>query len=449
MPWYHHIAAFLHHNRPQMPATRRTNLALLAAAILNRRARALSELARPGMPALPQSHRQGKKRHFRFLSNPRFDPIQTQCALMPAICQLAGIKGQTPIMIDWSDLSRKRNGLFAAVCYRKRGLPLLSWATTHDELNSSQNRLEEAFIARLLRWLQEMPRHTGRTVDYVAPLKGNVHIQTADGYQGLLRKYPLPSGRYVFLPGAQYRSDGAATVNQALYRGRGHREPWHLATSLSDAKVAARHYRQRMQPEQYFRDGKQILRRSRERRLPRRGWGVCWWGCCWRGDVRRGGSGDGRVRGESWDCCGWAWSTIWLRRNPAQMVRLAQHLKVGTPEINRPPTDHRPSASAARPPLATSQPPASRPPARSAGEITRLPYYQKFLKRYNLVGVPMSTDFDLHPNYGSAARRICRCAPEPRHLVTDHDHNIILVPQWRAALTDAYPHLQIPHLLPL
>ena len=33
-------------------------------------------------------------------------------------------------------------------------------------------------------------------------------------------------------------------------------------------------------------------------------------------------------------------------------------------------------------------------------------------------GVPMSTDFDLHPNYGSAARRLCHCAPEPRHLVT-------------------------------
>ena len=57
-----------------------------------------------------------------------------------------------------------------------------------------------------------MPRHTGRPVDYVAPLKGNVHIQTADGYQGLLRKYPLPSGRYAFLPGAQYRSDGAVAV---------------------------------------------------------------------------------------------------------------------------------------------------------------------------------------------------------------------------------------------
>ena len=165
---------------------------------------------------------------------------------------------------------------------RKRGLPLLTWAMAHDELNPSQNRLEEAFIARLLRnlpdairplllvdrgfrrasllrWLQEMPRHTGRMVDYVVRLKGNARIQTPDGYQGLLRNYPLRPNRYVFLPGAQYRSDGAVAVNLVLCWGRGHREPWYLATSLPDAKVAVQHYRRRMQPEQYFRDGKQYF----------------------------------------------------------------------------------------------------------------------------------------------------------------------------------------------
>ena len=58
MPWYHHIAAFLHHNLPHMRATRRANLALLTAAIRNRRALALSELAHPNVPGLPQSHHQ-------------------------------------------------------------------------------------------------------------------------------------------------------------------------------------------------------------------------------------------------------------------------------------------------------------------------------------------------------------------------------------------------------
>ena len=58
MPWYHHIAAFLRHNLTNMRATKRANLPLLTAAILNRRALVLSELARPWMPALPQSHHQ-------------------------------------------------------------------------------------------------------------------------------------------------------------------------------------------------------------------------------------------------------------------------------------------------------------------------------------------------------------------------------------------------------
>ena len=55
---------------------------------------------------------------------------------MPTICHLAGLKGQTSIcMIDWSDLDQQRNGLFAAVCLRKRGLPLLSWATARPPTN--------------------------------------------------------------------------------------------------------------------------------------------------------------------------------------------------------------------------------------------------------------------------------------------------------------------------
>ena len=41
-----------------MRATRRANLTLLTAAIPNRRALALSEPARPWMPALPQNHHQ-------------------------------------------------------------------------------------------------------------------------------------------------------------------------------------------------------------------------------------------------------------------------------------------------------------------------------------------------------------------------------------------------------
>jgi len=163
---------------------------------------------------LPYSHHQRKKRLFRFLSNAGVDTLAVQTALLGPICQAAKLRGLTPIMIDWSDLGQGRNGLFAAVCFRGRGLPLLSWVSTPEELDPSQNRVEEFFISRLLRYLptnvrplvladrgfgraslirlvQQMPRHTGYPVDYVIRLRSDVVVQSADyhssGYRGRLR----------------------------------------------------------------------------------------------------------------------------------------------------------------------------------------------------------------------------------------------------------------------
>ena len=220
MSWYHRIATFLNDALPQVRATRRTNLALLTVAILERRALAISVLVCAWRVELPYSHHQRKKRLFRFLSNTGFDTVAVQTALLGPICQAARLRGLTPIMIDWSDLGQGRNGLFAAVCFRGRGLPLLSWVSTPAELDPSQNRVEEFFIRRMLRhlptnirpllladrgfgraslirFLQQMPRHTGYPADYVIRLKGDVVVQSAD-YRGRLRDYRLPKGRILF-----------------------------------------------------------------------------------------------------------------------------------------------------------------------------------------------------------------------------------------------------------
>lgn len=141
MPWYQRIAGFLNDALPQLRATRRANLALLTAAIPERRALKLSVLVRAWMGQLPYSHHQRKKRLFRFLSNTGFDAVAVQTTLLRPICAAARLRGPAPIMIDWSDLGQGRNGLFAAVCFRGRGLPLLSWVSTPEELNPSQNRL--------------------------------------------------------------------------------------------------------------------------------------------------------------------------------------------------------------------------------------------------------------------------------------------------------------------
>jgi len=64
-------------------------------------------------------------------------------------------------------------------------------------------------------------------------------------------------GRILFRPQTLYCSDGAVVINLVLYRAQGHREPWYLATSLTDPRQVVRMYLKRMQPEQHFRDGKQ------------------------------------------------------------------------------------------------------------------------------------------------------------------------------------------------
>ena len=78
MPWYHRIATFLNDALPQLRATRRTNLALLTVAILERRTLAISVLVRAWQIQLPYSHHQRKKRLFRFLSNTGFDNMSVQ-----------------------------------------------------------------------------------------------------------------------------------------------------------------------------------------------------------------------------------------------------------------------------------------------------------------------------------------------------------------------------------
>ena len=101
-------------------------------------------------------------------------------------------------------------------------------------------------------------------------------------------------------------------MNLALYWARGHQEPWYLATSLPDAKVAVGQYRKRMQPEQYFRDGKQYFALDRgtattTARLVAYAGGAI---VSLLFAVVGGAAGvvaipgGGSVRGGSWDCCG-------------------------------------------------------------------------------------------------------------------------------------------------
>ena len=128
--------------------------------------------------------------------------------------------------------------------------------------------------ATLIQFVQQMPNHTGYSVDYVIRLRGDVVVESTH-YRGRLRDYPRRKGRINFWPQTLYRADGAVVINLILYWARGHREPpyqvrgrlWYLATSLADPRQAVRMYRKRMQPEQYFKSLPRAATRGRQATL--------------------------------------------------------------------------------------------------------------------------------------------------------------------------------------
>ena len=160
---------------------------------------------------------------------------------MPTIVSAARLRGPTPIMIDWSDGSMV---CLRPCVLRRGGLPLLSWVSRPEELDHSQNGVEEKFIcslivhlpdqirplilvdrgfgrASLIRFLQDLPSVTGRPVDFVIRAKGDVLIKTS-GFEGALETHPVATRRYALVPGARYRRDGAVMVNPVLHWGAEH-----------------------------------------------------------------------------------------------------------------------------------------------------------------------------------------------------------------------------------
>ena len=126
-------------------------------------------------------------------------------------------------MIDWSDLGQGRNGLFGAVCFRGRGLPRLSWVCTPRELDPSQNRVEEFFIDRLFRHLPNNTRPlllADRGSGRASLIRFLQQMPNHTGYRSRLRDYRLRKGRILFWPQTLYRSCGAVVSNLISYWAR-------------------------------------------------------------------------------------------------------------------------------------------------------------------------------------------------------------------------------------
>ena len=305
MPWYNRAKAAINAAAPFLVPTQATNLALLVSAILKKRTLCLSELAR-AYPT-PQERRIEAPKHdllhrikrlWRFIDNERVDALAVQIAFVPHVIARLGHPRLLGLAIDWtffdttlpSGERMRYQVLRIAVPRKGRALPLLQLAYDRERLpvGKSQNQLEQDALLALIealpagvrpvvvadrgfgragfiRWLQ---RHG---VEYVVRLRKGSCITEADGKQWKLGEEGLQRGQLRWVRGVRYGlyhgRPRDLSVNVALCwripksRARDPRrkqpeEPWYLATSLKDARVAASWYWQRGWIEQSFRDSK-------------------------------------------------------------------------------------------------------------------------------------------------------------------------------------------------
>jgi hypothetical protein len=79
-------------------------------------------------------------------------------------------------------------------------------------------------------------------------------------YTGPMGQLGLRPGQSRWLAGAAYGKEEREPINLLAVWGRGHKEPWLLASDLDDPRVIAQFYRKRMKIEHGFRDWKHHLR---------------------------------------------------------------------------------------------------------------------------------------------------------------------------------------------
>lgn len=304
MPWYPRILAAIKIALPTLVPTQATNLALLVSAILAKRTCCLSALARAyptpaarrvAAPKHDLLHR--LKRLWRFLDNPRFDPLAVQTAMLPHTLGALAPVHWLGLAIDWTmwDVTlptgerMRYQVLRIAVPLHGRALPLVQLAYDRDHLpaDRSQNQLEERALAAVIVALPPGVRPVvladrgfaraallgflqAQRVDYVVRInKGTCLTDVRDRRTKLGAEGTVPGGVH-WLP----------TVRFGLYHGRPRdlwvnvaccwrvakrhanprrkipKEPWYLATSLRDAGRAVAWYWRRGWIEQSFKDSK-------------------------------------------------------------------------------------------------------------------------------------------------------------------------------------------------
>ena len=180
------------------------------------------------------------------------------------------------VLIDWTMWRDGRQVLMAALMHSGRCLPFLAVAYQVRKLLRSQNQAEHAFFLLLamvrrsnqqitcindrgfarISLVKQLRQHRLRFITRVCH---NTYFSSSK-YQGLLRDYQIKEGGLDDLGEGELGKDkkNQARLRLIVYRGRGHKAPWFIATDRGDltGREVASLYARRMGIESGFRDTK-------------------------------------------------------------------------------------------------------------------------------------------------------------------------------------------------
>ena len=180
------------------------------------------------------------------------------------------------VLIDWTMWRDGRQVLMAALAHSGRCLPFLAIAYQVRKLLRSQNQAEHSFfllLSLLRRSNQQMTCINDRGFARISLVKQFSQLRlrfitrvchntyfSSPKYKGLLRDYQIKEGSLVDLAEGDLGKDpkNQARLRLIVYRGRGHKAPWFIATDRFDltAHEVASLYARRMGIESGFRDTK-------------------------------------------------------------------------------------------------------------------------------------------------------------------------------------------------
>jgi hypothetical protein len=234
---------------------------------------------------------------WRFLDNPRLDPLAIQTAMIPHTLASLGRVRWLGLAIDWTmwdvilptGVRMRYQVLRIAVPLHGRALPLLQLAYDRDHLpaDASQNQLEERALAAVFAALPSGVRPVvladrgfarapfliflqAQRVDYVVRVNKGTCLTDAHDLRTKLGSEGTRPGAVRWLPGVRFGlyhdKPRDVWVNVACCwrvakrhadpRRKAPKQPWYLATSLGDAGRAVAWYWRRGWIEQSFKDSK-------------------------------------------------------------------------------------------------------------------------------------------------------------------------------------------------